>query len=133
MKGYCFSVSGDPAAARDIVYGVLTDQGFTLTQIDEWSAEAERGSAGKSIILGAFAGKKGRRVKLQIKCQATPEGTAITLGENTSGLSGGLIGLSQANSIYNGIYDAVGAAFRNAGVSASGNPVSDFDLSSHKM
>ena len=122
MKGHCFSVSGDPAAARDIVYGVLTDQGFTLTKTDEWSADAERGSSGKSIVLGAFAGKKGRHVKLQITCQPNSEGAVITLTEGTSGLSGGLIGKSQANTIYTGIYDAVSAAFQNAGVQASGDP-----------
>jgi hypothetical protein len=121
MKGYCFSAGGDPAAARDIVYGVLTDQGFTVTRIDEWSADAERGSSGKSVIFGAFAGKKGRHVKLQIKCQSNSEGSTITLTQGTSGLSGGLIGKSQADGIYNGIYDAVSTAFQNAGVSASGS------------
>lgn len=58
MKGYRCLVNGDLTAARDIVYGVLTDQGFTVTRIDEWSADAERGSSGKSVVLGAFAGKK---------------------------------------------------------------------------
>lgn len=115
-------MGGDPAVARDIVYGVLTDQGFTLTRTDEWSADAERGSSGKSVIFGAFAGKKGRHVKLQIKCQPGPEGSSITLTEGTSGLSGGLIGRNQANDIYAGVYDAIGAAFKKAGVSASGNP-----------
>jgi hypothetical protein len=121
MKGYCFSVSGDPSAARDIVYGILTDQEFTLTRNDEWSADAERGSSGKSIGLGAFAGKKGRHVKLNIKCQPGSERLDITLTEGTSGLSGGLIGKSQANKIYTGVYDAIGEAFKNAGLSASGN------------
>lgn len=36
----------------------LENQGFTLTHIDEWSADAKRGSSGTSVILGAFAGKK---------------------------------------------------------------------------
>jgi len=133
MKGHCFSVSGDPAATRDIVYGVLTDQGFTLAKTDEWSADAERGSSGKSIVLGAFAGKKGRHVKLQIKCEPNSEGSAITLTEGTSGISGGLIGLGQANSIYAGVYDAISAAFQNAGVLTSGNPLSDLDISRYKM
>ena len=123
MKGYCFSLSGDPAAARDIVYKVITDQGFTLTRTDEWSAGAERGSSGKSVIFGAFAGKKGRHVKLQIKCETNPEGSVITLTEGASGLSGGLIGRNQANDIYKGVYDSIAAAFQSAGISASGDPV----------
>ncbi|MDR0198787.1 MAG: hypothetical protein LBI08_03490 [Methanomassiliicoccaceae archaeon] len=121
MKGYDFLVSGDPAVARDIVYGVLNDQGFTLIKTDEWSAVAERGSSGKSIILGAFAGKKGRHVKLQIKCQSNSEGLAIALVQGTSGLSGGLIGKGQADSIYTGIYEAITAAFQDADVLISGN------------
>jgi len=123
MKGYYFSVRGDSVAARDIVYGVLKDQGFSLTPIDEWSADAERGSSGKSIALGALAGKKGRHVKLHIVCQSNSEGFAFTLSQGTSGLSGGLAGAGQADSIYNGIYDAIDAAFKKAGVLISGNPL----------
>jgi len=123
MKGHSFSTGGDPAAARDIVYGVLTDQGFTLTRIDDWAADAERGSSGKSIILGAFAGKKGRHVKLKIVCQPGTDGSVITLIEGTSGYSGGLIGRSQANTIYTGVYDAISAALKNAGITVSGNPL----------
>lgn len=123
MKGYCFSVGGDPAAARDIVYRVITDQGFTLTRINDWSANAERGSSGKSIALGAFAGKKGRHVKLEIICQPNSGGSTITLTQGTSGFSGGIAGVSQANTIYGDIYNAIGAAFQNAGVLISGNPM----------
>ena len=121
MKGYSFSITGDLAAARDIVYGVIKDQEFTLKQTDEWSADAERGSSGKSALLGAFAGKKGRHVKLQIKCQSGSEASTITLLQGTSGWSGGLIGKGQAETIYTGIYDAITAAFQNAGITASGS------------
>jgi len=121
MKGYRFSISGDHAAARDIVYKVLTDQEFVLTRVDEWTADAERGSSGKSIILGAFAGKKGRRVKLHISCQPGSEGFVIMLTQGTSGFSGGLIGVSQANKIYNGVYEAISAAFQSAGIVSSGS------------
>jgi len=123
MKGYCFSVGGDPVAARNTVYRSLTDQGFTLTQIDGWSANAERGSSGKSIALGAFAGKKGRHVKLEIKCQPNSEGCTITLTQGTSGASGGIAGMNQANSIYGDVYYAIGTAFQNAGVLTSSNPL----------
>jgi len=123
MKGYCFLVGGDPATARDTVYKALTDQGFTVTQVDNWSANAERGSSGMSIALGAFAGKSGRHTKLQIKCQSNSEGLTITFIEGTSGVSGGLIGVKQANSIYKDIYDAVGAVFQKAGVLVSGKPL----------
>jgi hypothetical protein len=120
MKGHCFTAGGDPAAARDIVYRVLTEQEFTVAQPTEWTAFAERGSSGKSILLGGFAGKKGRHVKLEITCQPGSAGSTITLLQGTSGASGGLLGVSQANKIYAGVYDAIAAAFQNAGISISG-------------
>ena len=120
MKGYSFSTSGDPAAARDIIYRVLGDQEFTVARTGEWSADAERGSSGKSIVLGAFAGKKGRHVKLYITCQPGAEGSVITLTQGTSGFSGGLIGVSQANKIYGGVYDAITVALRGEGILTSG-------------
>ena len=123
MKGHQFIVSGDPSMARDTVYSTLTNLGFTLTQLDAWSADAERGSAGASIALGAFAGKKGRHVKLHIECRSTPSGFSVTLSQGTSGYSGGLIGKSQADSIYSDIYNAVGSAFQNAGVLISGSNI----------
>jgi len=38
-------------------------------------------------------------------------------------MSGGLIGMSQAKAIYSDIYNAVGAAFQNAGVLISGGNI----------
>jgi len=102
--------------AQSTAYAALTNQGFTLTRIDDWTANAERGSAGASIALGAFAGKKGRHVKLHITCQSVPEGFAITLTQGTSGISGGVLGSMQASDIYTDIYKAVGWSFHNAGV-----------------
>ena len=123
MKGQSFLVNGDSAATRDIVYNVLTDQGYSLVKIDDWSAEAEKGSSGKSIVLGAFAGKKGRHVKLRIVCQSKTEGFTISLIQGTNGLSGGLIGVSQANKIYAAIFNNIRAALQNAGVLISSNPL----------
>lgn len=122
MKGYKFVVGGDPAMARNTVYATLENQGFALTHIDDWSADAERGSSGASVIFGAFAGKKGRHVKLRVSCQSAPEGTVITLMQGTSGASGGLIGVRQASALYSDIYNVVSLTFQNAGVLiSSGN------------
>ena len=123
MGGHRFVVNGDAARARETVYAALVSQGFTLTPIDDWSANAERGSSVASAMLGALAGKKGRRVKLRVTCQSVPEGSIITLTQGTSGMSGGLIGMSQAKAIYSDIYNAVGAAFQNAGVLISGGNI----------
>ncbi|MDR2197715.1 MAG: hypothetical protein LBO07_07140 [Coriobacteriales bacterium] len=117
MAGYGFTVSGDAAAARDTVYQVLQGQGFTVAPKDEWSAFAERGGQGVSVVLGAFAGKKGRHVKLDISCAGNGQGnTSIQLVQGTSGISGGLIGKSQADSIYNEMYGLIAQAFQSSGI-----------------
>ena len=120
MSGHRFIVSGDAVTARNTVYTSLVNQGFKLIQIDDWTADAERGSQGESIWLGALAGKEGRHVKLRITCETSPEGVIITLIQGTSGISGGLIGMEQANTLYSGIYNTVGLAFQGAGVLISG-------------
>ncbi|MDR0964777.1 MAG: hypothetical protein LBM60_09190 [Clostridium sp.] len=121
MRGHKFIVSGEPAVARNTVYASLESQGFKLKPINDWSADAERGSAVASIMLGSLAGKQGRHVKLRVTCQTAPEGMVITLEEGTSGASGGLLGASQAKKIYKEIYTIVGTAFQGAGVLISGN------------
>ncbi|HBU11933.1 MAG TPA: hypothetical protein DEB31_04175 [Clostridiales bacterium] len=73
--------------------------------------------------LGAFAGKKGRHVKLHVTCQASPDGSVITLTQGTSGMSGGLIGMDQAAALYTDVYNAVGQAFLHAGVLLSGGNI----------
>ena len=120
MAGHRYVVSGDPATARNTVYAALENQGFALTQVDDWSARAERGSQGASIALGAFAGKQGRHVILDVTCSTSPEGVVITLVQGTSGVSGGLFGMEQARSLYADIYNSVGLAFQGAGVLISG-------------
>jgi hypothetical protein len=117
MAGYGFTVSGNAATARDTVYQVLQGQGFTVTPKDEWSAFAERGGQGVSVVLGAFAGKKGRHVKLDISCASDGQGNAfIQLVQGTSGISGGLIGKSQADSIYNETYGLIAQAFQSSSI-----------------
>jgi hypothetical protein len=123
MSGYQFVVSGDHTLARDTVFAVLQNQGFKVTATDEWSAEAERGSAAVSLVLGAFAGKKGRHIKLSIRFGSDQIGNlTVVLNELTSGASGGLIGAKQATTIYGDIYSEIRQAYQNAGVLLAENP-----------
>jgi len=123
MAGHTFIVSGEPGIARDTVYSVLESQGFKITKNDEWSAHAERGSQGASVALGAFAGKSGRHVMIDIACATDPQGNCvITLVRGTSGMSGGIIGMRQADQLYADVFNTVGAAYQNAGVLLSGGP-----------
>ena len=117
MAGYRFFVSGEPVLALNTVYSALEGQGFKVAKKDEWSAHAERGSKAASIAFGALAGKSGRHVSLDISCHTTPEGNvAVTFDQGSLGISGGVIGMSQAKKLYTGIYDALREAFKNAGV-----------------
>jgi len=117
MAGFRFMTTGDYLVARDVVYTTLQNQGFTIEVTGDWSARAERGSQGASILLGAFSGKSGRHLILDIASTSEASGNVvIALTAATSGMSGGLIGMSQAKKAYKETYDAVGTALQAAGV-----------------
>ena len=123
MAGHRFVVSGNPTVARETIFVNLRNQGFEVVQTGEWTASAERGSRGSSLILGAFAGKSGRHVKLDVTCASDGQGNSIiTLVQGTSGWSGGVIGKGQADELYSEVYQLVGTAFQYAGVLLSGGP-----------
>ncbi|MCL2529184.1 MAG: hypothetical protein FWE41_02490 [Coriobacteriia bacterium] len=124
MAGHKFIVGGEPAVARDTIYTILGNQGFTVNQTGEWSARAERGSKAASLVLGALAGKKGRHVIIDLELVTTPEGNLdATFTQKTSGASGGLLGASQAIKIYQEIYDSVGEALQSDGILISNTKV----------
>jgi hypothetical protein len=124
MAGYSFVVSGDAGSSREAVYSALQAQGFVVTPEGEWAARAERGSKAASLILGAFAGKKGRHTIMTITCQSMPDGNFnFSLQQETSGMSGGLIGMNQAKNIFNEVYTGVGTTLQNAGVLVSSTPL----------
>ena len=123
MAGQSFIVKGDPVVARNTIYTVLINQGFKLTQVDDWSARAERGSEGASIAFGSLTGKAGRYVKLYIACQSSQDGIVITLTQGTSGMSGGVIGVGQAEKLYTDVYNIASEAFQNAGVLISSRKI----------
>jgi len=123
MSGHAFVVCGDQTVARETMYSALENQGFTVTKTDEWSARAERGSKGASIAFGALAGTKRRHVTFDITCTSDEQGNLIiSLLEGTSGISGGIIGMDQAQSIYSDIYAAIGTTFQSAGVLVAAGP-----------
>jgi len=117
MAGMQFVVSGDSMAARNFVLGVFQQQQWRVELKGDWAATAEHGSKTASYVGGAFAGKSGRHVILNIAVSVDPQGnTVIGLSEGASGFSGGLIGVSQARDVYQAIYDNIGAALSAAGI-----------------
>jgi len=124
MAGFQLVVSGDFEAARSTVAEILKIQGYTTEVTGEWTARAERGSKGGSIALGAFSGKSGRHVILDIAFASNSDSNfTITLTEGTSGMSGGLIGLRQAKAVYSEAYTAIGNAFQASGNLVSGTSI----------
>ena len=124
MPGHSFTVSGEPAMARDTVYSILQGQGFTVTKLNDWAAQAERGENAIAINVGPFAKKSSLHVILDITCQTDPQGClVITLWQGTSGWNGGLISHSQTDSLYQEFYNAIGVTFQSAGVLVTGGPV----------
>ncbi|MCL2696130.1 MAG: hypothetical protein FWE69_07380 [Clostridiales bacterium] len=120
MAGMQFVVSGDSMAARDLVLGVFSQCQWRVALKNDWEATAEHGSKAASFWGGAFAGKGGRHVVLSIKVSADPQGnTVIGLTEIASGFSGGVIGVTQAQDVYQEMYNNVGIALSNAGIFVS--------------
>ena len=115
--GMQFVVSGDKMAARNIVLGVFQQHQWRAELKNDWEGTVEHGSKSASFWGGAFAGKGGRHVILNLTVSPSPDGnTMITLIEATSGISGGVIGVTQAKEVYQVMYNHVGMALSNAGI-----------------
>ena len=115
--GMQFVVSGNGMAARDLVLGVFQQHQWRVALQSDWVATAEHGSKAASVWGGAFAGKGGRHVVLNISVTTDPQGnTMVSLIEGTSGFSGGAIGVTQAKAVYQEMYDSIGMALSNAGI-----------------
>ena len=118
--GMQFVTTGNSMAARDLVLGVFQQQQWRVALKGDWEATAEHGSKAASFFGGALAGKSGRHVVLNMAVSTTPQGnTVINLIEATGGFSGGLIGVGQANEVYQAMYNQIGAALSSAGIYVS--------------
>ena len=124
MAGMQFVANGNSIAARDLVLGVFQQQQWSVSMKNEWEAKAEHGSKAASFFGGAFAGKGGRHVIINISVSSDPQGkTFIKLIEGASGFSGGLIGVSQAKEVYQTMYNNVGMALQSAGIFVSNSAI----------
>lgn len=124
MAGFKLALSGDYATIQKTVAEALQAQGFQTEVTGEWTARAERGSKGGSIVFGAFTGKSGRHIIIDIAFSTEGDGNvAVTLTEGTSGMSGGLIGMKQAKDSYREVYDTLSNTFKAAGVYVSGGKI----------
>ena len=112
-----FTLSGDQAAARDIVLAATAAQGFAAEATNEWSYLLTRGSNGKSLLLGALAGKD-FYLKFGVDFSVAGDGFVARLSRDVAGsaLRGGVLGASRASEAFQQLADAVGAAATQAGI-----------------
>jgi len=115
-----FFISGDHEAARKVIAEALQSQGFAVSSTPENGFLAKRGSAGKTLLLGAMAGKS-FQVSFVVDFMVDDQGRLVArLGRNmTSGaLKGGVIGASRTNTVFEETANAIGAALTAQGVLA---------------
>jgi hypothetical protein len=112
-----FTLSGDQAAARDIVLAATVTQGFAPQATNEWSYLLTRGNNGKSLLLGALAGKD-FYLKFGVDFSVAGDAFVARLSRDVAGsaLRGGVLGASKASDAFQQLADAVGAAATQAGV-----------------
>ena len=120
-----FTLSGDQAAARDVVLAATAAQGFAAQATNEWSYLLTRGSSTKSLLLGAMAGK-GFYLKFGVDFSVAADGFVARLSRDvaSAALRGGVIGASKASDSFQQLADAVGAAVTKAGMYVADRKVS---------
>jgi hypothetical protein len=110
------------ACDRDAAYGAVAEglaaTGFDVTWGGDGTATAERGSKGKSLVLGALS--KDTYMRLTLVVQSGGDGTTITLMPATSGLAGGLIGMRRSKKAFAATADAIRAALAARGGNTRG-------------
>jgi hypothetical protein len=101
MAGVRFYVQSDYPTARAAVDEVLSEAGFKMNYVDNFNVEAERGSKGKTLLLGAMAGKKGQHMKLGVNYGEEQGVQVVTFMQTNTGAAGGVIGYARLADIFN--------------------------------
>lgn len=120
MSAYEFTVTGDPATAKQTAAQALQAREFEMTWDEEWAGRAIRGSKAKAALFGAFA----PYMEIGVKVMAIDGGVSvIRLDQLTSGWFSGVIGVRRTDSAFVAVRDELGQTFDRAGVLVRhGNP-----------
>ncbi|MBI5160356.1 MAG: hypothetical protein HY996_02925 [Micrococcales bacterium] len=120
-----FVLSGDPAAARAVVDGVVAERGYTGELTPNGTVKVSRGSLPKTLLLGALAGKNFHLTYLLDYGTDAAGNTTATLHRELGGsaLKGGAIGASKAAEEYQAFVDAIGHAASQSGAYISHSTV----------
>ncbi|WP_109435603.1 MULTISPECIES: hypothetical protein [Aquimarina] len=81
----------DKVAFTQKVHELLQSHGYTLIQGNDANGMYEKGNRVLRILLGAFI----QYFKFQIKTVENAEHLEVTVSRETSGMSGGLVGMNQ--------------------------------------
>lgn len=105
-----FFVSGDPAEARALVEGIVTSQGYTISDLPNGGRKFERGNKTKTFWLGVWAGQ-GFYCWFACEYFSAPDGQLIArVASNTGqGVLGGVYGLAKASKMYDELVAALHA------------------------
>ena len=113
MSAYEFTVSGDPALAKQSAVQALEFQQFAMDWAEEWSGRGIRGTKLKAALLGAFAPYR----EIGVKVMGFDEGVSvIRIDQLTSGWFSGFIGVAKTDKAFVTLRDGLGRTFDQAGV-----------------
>ncbi|MFT6293248.1 MAG: hypothetical protein ACJAR2_003870 [Ilumatobacter sp.] len=113
MSSYEFTITGDPARAKQTATDALVAREFVLEWSDDWTAKAVQGSKVKAMLLGAFA----LYMEVAVSVRSLDEShSLIRIDGLTSGLMGGVLGARKTTKNFAELRDELGRAFDAAGV-----------------
>ncbi len=120
MSAYEFTVTGDPAVAKQTAVQALESQEFVLEWAEDWSGRAIRGNKVKAALLGALS----PYMEIGVKVMALDGGVSvIRLDQLTTGMMSGVIGMKKTDKAFTALIDQLGRTFDQAGVLVRhGNP-----------
>lgn len=120
MSAYEFTVSGDPAAAKQTAVNALEAQKFVMHWDEDWAGRAIRGSKVKAALLGAFA----PYMEIGIRVMGLDGAVSvIRLDQLTSGWLSGFLGVRKTEKAFAELRQGLENTFGHAGVLvAHGNP-----------
>ena len=117
---YDFTLTGDPAAAHQIVFGALASIGHQTAALADGTFAVSRGSGAATFWLGALSGNNFHtKFTLQFFDGEGSTVARFTRVGSLGGLKGGVIGASKTNDIFNEASRAIDAVTRQAGIFVS--------------
>ena len=120
MSAYEFTITGDPAVAKQTASQALEAQRFVMHWDEDWSGRGISGSKVKAAFLGAFS----PYMEIGVKVMAFDGGVSvIRLDQLTSGWFSGVLGVAKTDKAFVALRDGLGNTFGAAGVLVRhGNP-----------